>query len=65
MLPQQPVLSNISDPREFFSDVEARKSNMGLNLVPKVGAGGLSSISSPRTGVFLLRCVMAHCPVKG
>ena len=44
--------------------VEARKSNMGLNLVLKVVAGGLSSLSSPRTRVFLLRCVLAHCPVK-
>ena len=65
LLPQQPVLSNISEPREFFSDVETRKSHIGLNLVNKAGAGGLSSFSSPRTRVFHLRCVLAHCHVKG
>ena len=38
---------------------------MGLNLVDKAAAGGLSSLSSPRTRVFLMRCVLTYCPVKG
>ena len=46
-------LSDIADPPEFSSDVETRKSHMELNLVKKVGAVGLSSLSSPKTRVLL------------